>query len=387
MSDHAKGSDRHLDLVTMGCRWVLDLSALEDEAAVEMTARWQRCRDLAVATTLVLDEEPMTIAARPSAAPYDLSREVTRRGLLRLTGRATLLHAAALADADGRTLVLVAPSGGGKSTATRVLGQRLGYVSDESVVLLGDHRIAPHPKPPSLVIDPAQRFRKEEPAPDEIGLGPTPAAPRLGRLLVLARDAEVVQPSIETVGLLDQVLAMLPETSSTWLLPDGLHQLARAATAGGAPARLHYAEIASCHDLVRAHLEDPGEESPTWEHIPPVGSQRWKEGVEGADSAEGMVDGVQPGDDALADTDVLARGAWSDAIALDGEVLVLAGARPLRLAGPGAILWRAAERGRPVHALVDEVVTQLGEHPDAAGIVRDAAAELLRHGALQRALR
>ena len=25
---------------------------------------------------------------------------------------------------------------------------------------------------------------------------------------------------------------------------------------GGAPARLHYAEIASCHDLVRAHLGD-----------------------------------------------------------------------------------------------------------------------------------
>lgn len=382
MSDHAKGSDRHLDLVTMGCRWVLDLSALEDAPALEMTARWQRCRDLAATTTLVLDEEPVTITARASAVPYDLSREVTRRGLLRLTGRATLLHAAALADEDGRTLVLVAPSGGGKSTATRVLGQRLGYVSDESVVLLGDHRIAPHPKPPSLVIDPDQRFRKEEPAPDGIGLGPTPTAPRLGRLLVLARDAEAVEPSIETVGLLDQVLAMLPETSSTWLLPDGLDQLARAATAGGAPARLHYAEIASCHDLVRAHLEQDGQEAPVWEHLPPVGPQRWEE--EGAEAAPGE---TQPGGYELADTEVLARAPWSDAIALDGEVLVLAGPRPLRLAGPGAILWRAAEHGRPVHELVGEVTAQLGDHPDAGAIVRDAAAEMLRHGALQRALR
>lgn len=380
MSDRAKGSDRHLDLVTMGCRWVLDLSALEDSEAQEMADRWQRCRELASLTTPVLDDAPTTITARSPAAPYDLSREVTRKGLTRLTGRATLLHAAALADEGGRALVLVAPSGGGKSTATRVLGRRLGYVSDESVILLEDQRIAPHPKPPSLVTDPKRRFRKEEPAPDDIGLGATPAMPRLGRLITLARDPDVTEPAIHPVGLIDQVLAVLPETSSTWRLPDGLHRLARAVTTGGAPARLHYSEIEACHDLVRDHLARDQPDAPTWEHLPPDATQR----LAGDEAATG--DGGEESGAELTGDDVLARGDWSDAIAVDGEVLVLAGPSPLRLAGPGAVLWRSAGAGRSVDALTDDVVTALGDHPDARAIVREAAGELLRYGVLRRAL-
>lgn len=392
MSAHAKGSDRHLDLVTMGCRWVLDVSALDDDEAREMAARWARGRSLASSASLVLDEEPVTITARPGAAPYDLSRELTRRGLQRLTGWVTLLHAAALSDEGGRTLVLVAPSGGGKSTATRVLGRRLGYVSDESVILLEDHRIAPHPKPPSLVVDPDQRFSKEEPAPDDLGLGPTPTAPRLGRLLTLAREPEVAEPSIETVGLIDQVLAVLPETSSTWLLPDGLHRLARAVTSGGPPARLCYSEIETCHELVWAHLEAEEGPAPTWEHLPPDPGSRISSGScapedPGGDISLGSCDQEADGAGDLAVDDVLARGPWSDAIAAEGEVLVLAGERPLRLAGPGAALWRAAGESCTVGQLTEAVVAELGEHPDADGLVRRAAAELLRHGALQRALR
>ena len=399
MSDAAVGSGRHLDLVTMGCRWVLDVSALDDGAAQAMADRWQRCRELASAATLVLDEERPTITAGVPADPYAVSRRLTRTGLQRLAGRVLLLHAAALADDGGRSLVLVAPSGGGKSTATRTLGRRLRYVSDESVILLEDHRIAPHPKPPSLVVDPEHRFRKEEPAPDELGLGPTPTQPSLGRLLALARDPEVTEPSIDRVGLVDQVLAVLPETSSTWLLEDGLHRLARAVTAGGPPARLRYSEIESCHDLVRDHLSAEGEDPPVWEHLPPTGADRW-EGPAGGDDGEGR-DGVAgPGADEVHDdreaglsaagltgAEVLARGAWSDAIASDGEVLVLAGSRPLRLAGPGAVLWRAAAHGRTVEDLVGAVVGELGEHPDAGTLVREAAVELVRHGALRQVLR
>ncbi len=377
MSDAAVVGERWLDLVTMGCRWVLDLSALDDAEAREMATRWQRCHELASTGTLVLDDEPSTIAARAPAAPYVLSRQLTRTGLQRLSGRVVLLHAAALADEGGRALVLVAPSGGGKSTATRVLGRRLGYVSDESVILLEDHRIAPHPKPPSLVVDPAERSRKEEPPPDELGLAPTPAAPVLARLLTLARDPEVTEPTIEPVGLVDQLLAVLPETSSTWLLPDGLDRLARAVTAGGVPARLRYSEIEACHDLVRDHLAGEGSAPQVWEHLPPGEVQRWVDG----ETEPGTGEGTE-----LGGADVLARAAWSDAVAVDGEVLVLIGATPLRLAGPGAAIWRAAGRGRPVGELVGEVVEELGEHPDAEPLVRQAALLLLRHRALRRVL-
>ena len=378
MSDRAKGVERHLDLVSMGCRWVLDVSELDDAAAAETTQRWQRCVELASVATPVIEDDPQMLTVSATAKAYDLSRELTRKGLMRLRGQVTLLHAAALADPDGRALVLVAPSGGGKSTATRVLGQRLGYVSDETVVLLDDHRIAPHPKPPSLVIDPQDRSRKNEPPPDELGLGPTPGSPRLGRLVTLAREDSVTEPAIEEVGLIDQLLAILPETSSTWLVPGGLDRLARAASAGGPPARLHYAEIDTCHDLVRSHLAAPAAPAPEWEHLPPDEARR--QTGEHPDLATADDDGLA-GDELAGDLR-LTRAPWSDAVAQDGEVLVLAGSRPLRLAGAGAVIWRAADAPATVDALVAAVVDALGDHPDAGALVRAAAADLLHHGAL-----
>lgn len=387
---------RTIEFVTMGCTWVLDLSRVSPETAGAIEGRWQRCIGLAAAEdTLHLDDEPTTVrliegpvpADTPSGVivvsatstdrlPYALSREITRAGLTRLRGRTTLLHAAALADDAGRTLALVAPSGGGKSTATRVLGTRLGYVSDESVILMPDGRIAPHPKPPSLVIDPADRFHKQEPAPDSIGLGPTPSAPHLAALLTLSRDAAVTEPSIDEVGLLDQVLSVIPETSSTWWLDDGLDRLARAITAGGPPARLRYAEIDTCHDLVREHLERAAPIEPTWEHLPAKGEQRLA--VDAV--VDPPVEVAEPGPE-----DRLVRGPWSDAIACDDEVLVLLGPRPLRLAGPGAILWRTAVTPTRLDELIARVTDELGDHPEGAEIVREAVAQLVGHGVLRRA--
>lgn len=389
---------RTIEMVTMGCTWVLDVSDLDDAAADAMERRWSRCVGLAATPDVLrLDDETTVIRVvegeRPQDAgaetrivsntdgdrlPYDLSREITRLGLTRLRGRATLLHAAALSDPTGRAVVLVAPSGGGKSTATRVLGARLGYVSDESVILLPDGRMAAHPKPPSLVIDPEERFRKQEPSPDDLGLGPTPAAPRLAALLTLGRDESVTEPVIEEVGLIDQVLAVLPETSSTWWLDDGLDRLARAVTVGGAPARLRYAEIEDCHDLVREHLERARPREVTWEHLPATGEQRREVDAPAPPT-------VDPAEIELVDDDRLVRAPWSDAIGCDDEVLVLAGARPLRLAGPGAVIWRAAAGPVSLVEVGERVVEALGEHPEALDLVRTAAAQLLAHGVLARA--
>lgn len=383
MSDRAKGDDRHLDLVSMGCRWVLDVSDLDEAGAAGTAARWQRCIELAGRATPLVDNDPETIRVTATQQPYDLSRELTRKGLMRLRGRVTLLHAAALADESGRTLALVAPSGGGKSTATRVLGRHLGYLSDETLVLLADHRIAPHPKPPSLVVDPDDRWRKHEPAPDELGLGPTPGQARLARLLTLDRDAEVTRPTIEPVGLVDQLLAVLPETSSTWLVPNGLDRLARAVTVGGPPARLRYDEVDTCHDLVREHLAAPGTQPPTWEHLPPAEAERQTaEQVTGGGPAGGVRSGADRAGGDLDGADRLVRAPWSDAVAHDGEVLVLAGARPLRLGGAGTTIWLAARAERTLDELTDLVVAELGDHPDSGALVRAAVADLLHHGAL-----
>ncbi|CAM3909610.1 hypothetical protein [Janibacter anophelis] len=395
-----EAGDEVVDLVTMGCAWTLDLSALPAAAAAEMRARWGRCAALAAdPTTLLLDDEPhvlrvglagdgtgaTVVAGDLERLPYVLSREITRLGLTRLRGRVTLLHAAALADADGRAVVLVAPSGGGKSTATSVLGHRLGYVTDESVVLRGDGRIAPHPKPPSLIIDPAERWHKAEPSPDESGLGPTPPAPRIAALLTLARDPAVTTSRIEPVGLVDQLLAVLPETSSTWWLDDGLDRLARAVTAGGAPARLVYAEVDTCHELVAEHLAQAARVEPTWEHLPPRPQERLPRDEEGSAPEPTPRTAHSPGEMRTDQAPPrVVRAPWSDAIACDGEVLVLAGARPLRLAGPGAVVWRAAGEPVTVAELTAAVVAELGEHPEANRIVGVSVADLLDHEVLRR---
>lgn len=373
MSERTPAQQRHLDLVSMGCRWRLDLDRLDADEARATAARWQRAAELLGSGTPVLDPEPETLVAKGSA--YTLSRELTRAGLLRLRGRASLLHAAALADEGGRALVLVAASGGGKSTATRELGRGLGYISDETVVLLADGRIAPHPKPPSLIADPTTPGDKVEPSPDELGLRATPARPRIAALLTLERDAAVTRPVIETVGLLDQVLAMLPQTSSTWWLPGGLHRLAEAATAGGPPSRLRYAEISRCRELVTEHLASAAPAEQTWEHLPPPA---------GTDPAQADLDGAADTGEDLTAATRLVRAPWSDAIAVDREVLVLAEARPLRLGGAGAALWRAADRPRALAELTDLVIADLGGHPRAVEQVRAAASDLLEHGALLR---
>src|SRR5690242_6668193 len=70
---------------------------------------------------------------------HHLSSALTLAVVERQAGRLWMLHAAALADpASGATVVLVAPSGTGKSTAARTLGRRWGYVTDETAGLAAD---------------------------------------------------------------------------------------------------------------------------------------------------------------------------------------------------------------------------------------------------------
>ena len=88
--------------------------------------------------------------------------------------------------------------------------------------------------------------------------------------------------------------------------------------------------------------------------------------------------------EALDDTDLVVRGTWSDAIAIDGEVLILAGPRPFRLAGPGAVIWRAAQSSVSLDDLTARVTEEFGDNPDGAAIVREAVAQLVEHRVLRR---
>src|ERR671912_297894 len=67
---------------------------------------------------------------------HHLSPAVTTHALVARAGQLMMLHAAALADPrTGATAVLVAASGTGKTTASRTLGKRFIYLSDETAAI------------------------------------------------------------------------------------------------------------------------------------------------------------------------------------------------------------------------------------------------------------
>lgn len=389
---HGWGKAGAVPLLAMGCRWSLELEGLAEEERGPMLRRWERCAALSKdPRALVLDEtvEPVRFAAAAAAAaeadpagggvtvvpddpadlPYDLSRALTRRGIARLRGRGPLLlHAAALAD-GGRALVLVAPSGGGKSTAALSLGQVLGYVTDESVVVAEDGRLAPYPKAPSLLGQADDPTSKVEPAPDDLGLGPTPGEVTLTALLALRRDG-TSPPAVVPVPLVDHLVALVPETSSLWLVEGGLDRLARAAVAGGAPAELRYAEVESCTEVVRDHLAAARPAHPGWTHHPPDAGSAWRE------------EQPPPPSDVRPDAAV-ERAPWSDALEDEGVLLVLQGSRVTRVGGLAVPVWVACETPRTTDEIARDLVSSLGEHPDAAALVRQGVTSLVTAGLLR----
>lgn len=390
--DHPAPAPGAIPLLAMGCRWSLELDGVPEDEVERMSDRWSRCAQLAVAPeALVLDGavEPIRVVPSDDVAvaddgvegvqvplhdvaqlAYDLSRAVTRRGIYRLRGTGPLLlHAAAVSDGD-RAVVLVARSGGGKSTAARHLSRSFGYVTDESVVITADGAIAPYPKPPSIITDPDRPGDKDEPAPDEVGMSGTPTTVRLGSLLGLRRDPDSTTPGIVETDLSQHLLDLIPETSSLWLTDHGLDRLARAVTAGGPPAQLHYAEIDECVELVREHLVEARPVEPWWVHLPPPESTAWRESVPPRPSQD-----LGP---ALLSADAtVGRAPWSDALDDAGALVILQGSAVYRIEATLRAAWLVTEQPLTVREVADAIVTLQGPHPDAEDLVLQAVRALV----------
>lgn len=168
-----------------------------------------------------------------------LSPIVTMAAIHHQAGRLLMLHAAGLADSSGRTLVLVAPSGTGKTTAARSLGRRLGYLTDETLALRDDGTIAPYPKPLSVLE--AGRPHKSQVSPDAARLVRAPPVCAPAAIVVLDRDGSV-EPWLEPVPVLPALARLAPETSFLARLERPLHRLAQTLSDCGGLRVLHYAE-------------------------------------------------------------------------------------------------------------------------------------------------
>nr|NLI51545.1 hypothetical protein [Propionibacterium sp.] len=253
----------------LACRTPVRLTgsrAAELDAAARVA--WARClldvgdaadpeSDAVVACLHGPGEEPDGASATGTelaSVLQQLTQQVTYAKIAAQTGRLLMLHAGAVAGADGDAIAFVAPGGTGKTTLVRRLGRRFGYLTDETVAVDADARVHPYPKPLSLRGDAAGP--KAETSPDDLGLVRPPAFCRLRRLVLLARsDDHAGPPRQEALTRFEAIAALAPETSALSALPRPLHWLDDL-LAGLAPVvRLHYREVDTVLDTVAGWLE------------------------------------------------------------------------------------------------------------------------------------
>lgn len=237
---------------------------------------WDRCIELAVdagqASTspdveveVFLDQDAEVVAAAKARGAVAGSTELqvmdalttrlVQEGLKLQVGDRWLLHACALADREtGATVVLVARSGTGKTTASRTLAQDWGYVTDETSVIERDGTMTNFPKPLSLLVD--GRRPKQQLSPTELGMSPAPARPWLAAVGLLSRDPEVEGVRVEQVPMVEALVELAEQTSSLHLLEQPLQTVAHLLSERGGLRRLVYAESSDLAPVLAEWLAD-----------------------------------------------------------------------------------------------------------------------------------
>lgn len=362
---------RALAVKALGATIRIDGTALTDEGWAAVQSAW---RD-AAADAPPADAIGATVAAHGGTPnPSMLSRlsiEVTLAALKARAGELLMLHAAGLATEDGRVVVLVGPSGRGKTTASRVLGREFGYVSDESVGIAADGTIAAYRKPLSLIEH--GRLPKAQRSPSELRLRPLPAAPlRLAALVLLERDGDADEPRCERVDVAEGIVRLAEQASYLGRLPLPLHAIASHVESAGGVHRVTYRDAETLAPLVRElAAREPG-----------------RAAVRAPASSEPV---VTPRLSPLPGTRVYGRLPVLDALTLDEHrtILLVRGGEPhtkvVVLDGIAPTLWRSASRPT-AHAELVEVAVAAHGHPagaDAAALVDATIAELVDAGILQ----
>jgi hypothetical protein len=222
----------------------IDGSALTDEGWAAVRQAWSGAVLLPTAArspsaTVRADDAVVTESMLAA-----LSMDVTLAALKQRAGDLLMLHAAGLATDDGRVVVLVGPSGRGKTTASRVLGRDFGYVSDESVGIDADGRVLPYRKPLSIIED--HGHLKAQRSPGELGLRPLPDRPlRVAALVLLERDAGIAEPSLEILDAAEGIVGLAQQASFLGRLPHPLLTLSSHVAAVGGVHRVTYRDAAS----------------------------------------------------------------------------------------------------------------------------------------------
>ncbi len=247
----------------LGCVVRIDVSRLSDPDAAEVRRVWA---DAAVPDGFPLPEDHLTVVAG-GGVPLDvelsrLSQVVTLAAIEARRGKLWMLHAAGLADDQGRVVVLVGPSGKGKTTASRKLAADWGYLSDETVGIASDGGVVSYRKPLSVIEK--KGSVKAQRSPSELGLRALPDQPlKLAAIVLLDRHKDGPDEALlQDCDLGDALAELLPQTSYVGDLTAPLRTMAAHAAAIGGIRRIVYREASSLKPVLATLFKDPSATQP-----------------------------------------------------------------------------------------------------------------------------
>lgn len=200
----------------------------------------------------------------------DLTSRITVAMIEQLVGTGVMLHSAVIGDPESkRALALVGVSGSGKTTASRFLGSKLAYLTDETAVISDEGFVTPYPKPLSVIVDP--NAPKEQQNPVEAGLNvvdPEDRGYKLTRIVLISRDEQAKEPRLERVPLHEALVFLSEQSSGLAKHPEGVVSLAKLVERCGGVWRLVYSEVEDTLPLVRELLA--GGELPGASEVEPL---------------------------------------------------------------------------------------------------------------------
>ncbi|QNE35332.1 ATP-binding protein [Leifsonia shinshuensis] len=293
-----------------------------------------------------------------AVALANASALITRALIDLNTGRRLMLHAGAAVGPDGRAILLVGPSGAGKTTAITRLAGAHGYLTDETAFVDADGIVLPYPKP--LSVDrggPA----KAQLTPAGLGLRDAEGPHEVARVIVLDRDAGTPgRPRSRRLDLVESLRALVPQISSLQHHPSPLRAIAELIRRVGGIELLGYPDARDLDPI--AGPPEPPRLSAEELAFTAVDCGR----SDHASAASGLL--RTPAGDAL----------------VAGDLLVLAHGNDVRvLAGVAKTIWLATAEARSEADLLELLRDAYGAAPGDESALCETVDVLLNAGVLE----